>query len=125
MTCVSSSCPKPRHKSARCRCRGNFLYDAETGRINLIDFGAAREYPAPFVGDYLEMVRACADRDRESLIARSTSLGFLTGVQPWLFAVGLEKRTGGAMESGERPLLQQLRSPHRCGSHVRELCRMP
>ena len=56
------------------------MYDAGEGRINLIDFGAAREYPAAFVGDYLEMVRACADRDRHTLIERSTSLGFLTGV---------------------------------------------
>ena len=31
------------------------------------------------MGDYLEMVRACADRDRAEVIARSTSLGFLTG----------------------------------------------
>lgn len=65
--------------SCCCGCRGNFLYDEAEGRINLIDFGAARHYPAPFVGDYLEMVRACADRDRDSLIARSISLGFLTG----------------------------------------------
>ena len=55
------------------------MYDAGEGHINLIDFGAAREYPASFVGDYLEMVRACADRDRDTLITRSTSLGFLTG----------------------------------------------
>jgi aarF domain-containing kinase len=25
---------------------GNFLYDTATGTLNLIDFGAAREYPA-------------------------------------------------------------------------------
>ena len=61
------------------RCRGNFLYDEATGRINLLDFGAAREYPAAFVGDYLEMVVGCANRDREQVILRSTSLGFLTG----------------------------------------------
>ena len=39
---------------------GNFLYDEETGVMALIDFGAAREFPARFVGDYLRMVRACA-----------------------------------------------------------------
>lgn len=60
--------------------RGNFLYDKATGRINLIDFGAAREYPAAFVGDYLEMVMGCADRNRQQVITRSTSLGFLTGM---------------------------------------------
>lgn len=59
--------------------RGNFLYDEASGRINLIDFGAAKDYPPHFVADYLEMVRACAERDRQQIIDRSTSLGFLTG----------------------------------------------
>lgn len=35
---------------------GNFLYDEETDRIYLIDFGAARDFPKVFVDNYLEMV---------------------------------------------------------------------
>ena len=58
---------------------GNFLYDAQQDRLNLIDFGAAREYPVKFVDDYLRMVRSCALQDREDVILRSTRLGFLTG----------------------------------------------
>ena len=58
---------------------GNFLYDAPTDRLHLIDFGAAREYPPEFVSDYLEMVKACAERDGPGIITKSTSLGFLTG----------------------------------------------
>lgn len=34
----------------------NFLYDETTRLINLIDFGAARDYPKGFVDDYLQMV---------------------------------------------------------------------
>lgn len=34
----------------------NFLFDEATKRINLIDFGAARDYPKRFVDDYLGMV---------------------------------------------------------------------
>nr|KJB41751.1 hypothetical protein B456_007G118500 [Gossypium raimondii] len=34
----------------------NFLYDEATKTINLIDFGAARDYPKRFVDDYLRMV---------------------------------------------------------------------
>lgn len=34
----------------------NFLYDEATKSINLIDFGAARDYPKSFVDDYLRMV---------------------------------------------------------------------
>lgn len=36
-------------------------------------------YPKGFVDDYLRMVRACAERDRDSVIDFSTRLGFLTG----------------------------------------------
>ena len=58
---------------------GNFLYDEAAGKLNLIDFGAAREFPVTFVDDYLSMVKACADKDRDGVIHHSTKLGFLTG----------------------------------------------
>lgn len=35
---------------------GNFLYNEDKKLINLIDFGAARDYPKRFVDDYLRMV---------------------------------------------------------------------
>lgn len=34
----------------------NFLYDEATRTMNLIDFGAARDFPKGFVDDYLRMV---------------------------------------------------------------------
>lgn len=58
---------------------GNFLYDPPTDLIHLIDFGAAKEYPPAFVSDYLEMVKACAEKDGPGIVDKSTSLGFLTG----------------------------------------------
>ncbi|XP_017631498.1 protein ABC transporter 1, mitochondrial isoform X2 [Gossypium arboreum] len=57
----------------------NFLYDETTKTINLIDFGAARDYPKRFVDDYLRMVMACANNDRAAVIEMSQRLGFLTG----------------------------------------------
>jgi len=33
------------------------------------------------VDDYLRMVRACAEKDRDEVILRSTRLGFLTGAR--------------------------------------------
>ncbi|XVF33017.1 hypothetical protein REPUB_Repub17cG0132100 [Reevesia pubescens] len=59
----------------------NFLYDEATKTINLIDFGAARDYPKCFVDDYLRMVMACANNDREAVIEMSQRLGFLTGME--------------------------------------------
>lgn len=57
----------------------NFLYDEATNTINLIDFGAARDYPKRFVDDYLRMVVACANSERDVVIEMSKRLGFLTG----------------------------------------------
>ncbi|CAN1160152.1 Protein ABC transporter 1, mitochondrial [Linum perenne] len=58
---------------------GNFLFEDTTKTINLIDFGAAREYPKHFVDDYLRMVLACANRDKDAVIEMSRRLGFLIG----------------------------------------------
>ncbi|KAK1356720.1 protein ABC transporter 1, mitochondrial [Heracleum sosnowskyi] len=60
---------------------GNFLYDENKRTINLIDFGAARDYPKRFVDDYLRMVLACANKDKETVIEMSQRLGFLTGME--------------------------------------------
>ncbi|KAL6228161.1 hypothetical protein ACLB2K_002115 [Fragaria x ananassa] len=59
----------------------NFLYDEATNTINLIDFGAARDYPKTFVDDYLRMVVACANGDRDTVIEMSKRLGFLAGME--------------------------------------------
>ncbi|TXG63178.1 hypothetical protein EZV62_010172 [Acer yangbiense] len=59
----------------------NFLYDESTKTINLIDFGAARDYPKIFVDNYLRMVFACANGDRDQVIEMSRRLGFLTGME--------------------------------------------
>ncbi|GMJ09255.1 ABC transporter 1 [Hibiscus trionum] len=84
---------------------GNFLFDEATKTINLIDFGAARDYPKRFVDDYLRMVMACANNDREAVIEMSRRLGFLTGMESDVmldahvqagFVVGLPfSKTGG------------------------------
>ncbi|KAJ8748583.1 hypothetical protein K2173_003485 [Erythroxylum novogranatense] len=59
----------------------NFLYEEATKTINLIDFGAARDYPKSFVDNYLRMVVACANSDRDAVIEMSKRLGFLTGME--------------------------------------------
>ncbi|KAK8967337.1 hypothetical protein KSP40_PGU005406 [Platanthera guangdongensis] len=57
----------------------NFLYENQKRMINLIDFGATRDFPQTFVDDYLHMVMACANSDRSAVIEMSRRLGFLTG----------------------------------------------
>lgn len=47
--------------------------------LYLVDFGAARSYSDTFVEAYFDLICACAERDRDGIIAKSTELGFLTG----------------------------------------------
>ena len=79
-------------------------------RLWLIDFGAAREYPKPFVDDYLRMVAACAERDGQQVVNRSVRLGFLTGDESEVmleahteagFAVGTPFGTEGLYDFGQ------------------------
>ncbi len=57
----------------------NFLYQPQTGTVHLIDFGASRDYPKWFVDEYLRMIHACAERQRDAVVAGSIRMGFLTG----------------------------------------------
>jgi aarF domain-containing kinase len=57
----------------------NFLYEAEGDVLHCIDFGASREYEKAFVDEYMRMVAACANQQRDALIDSSIKLGFLTG----------------------------------------------
>ena len=40
----------------------NFLFDPKSGKVQLLDFGASREFSQSFVQTYLQMVMACASR---------------------------------------------------------------
>ncbi|KAI0119904.1 ABC1 family-domain-containing protein [Nemania sp. FL0031] len=57
----------------------NFLYNAATGRLELLDFGASREFPLPFVTQYVALLAAAARQDREAVVEHSQRLGYLTG----------------------------------------------
>jgi aarF domain-containing kinase len=47
--------------------------------LGLLDFGAAKEFPAPFVDDYLRLVWASAQRDEDAIVEASCRMGFFTG----------------------------------------------
>lgn len=57
----------------------NFLFNERTGKIELIDFGATREYSKTFMDDWLCMLRAAISGDREACIHWSEKVGYLTG----------------------------------------------
>lgn len=59
----------------------NFLYNEKTRKIELLDFGAAREYSSEFIENYLAVLRAAVRRDREACRVYSLKLGYLTGLE--------------------------------------------
>ncbi|KFB36233.1 AGAP002906-PA-like protein [Anopheles sinensis] len=59
----------------------NFLYDAPTKQIMLIDFGATRFYKKDFMDDYLRIIIAATKNDRQQILELSRKMGFLTGYE--------------------------------------------
>ena len=57
----------------------NFLYNSETQKLELLDFGAAREYPTKFIEPYIKVLQAAARNDRDACRDLSVELGYLTG----------------------------------------------
>lgn len=57
----------------------NFLYNDDLKKLELLDFGASREYPDEFVRQYLELLQAASRSDKAAVKTLSESLGYLTG----------------------------------------------
>ncbi|XP_051901063.1 atypical kinase COQ8A, mitochondrial-like isoform X2 [Pristis pectinata] len=59
----------------------NFFYDPRTGKVSLLDFGATREFEKEFTDQYIEVIQAAAQQDREGVLNKSIRLKFLTGYE--------------------------------------------
>jgi aarF domain-containing kinase len=57
----------------------NFLYNAETDKLELLDFGASREYPEEFIAKYAKLLAAASRSDKDTVQTLSIQLGYLTG----------------------------------------------
>ncbi|KAF9694967.1 hypothetical protein EKO04_007000 [Ascochyta lentis] len=57
----------------------NFLFNAKANKIELLDFGASREYPDEFVEPYINVLIAASKEDRTAIRDLSLELGYLTG----------------------------------------------
>ncbi|KAL8710931.1 MAG: hypothetical protein Q9220_004530 [cf. Caloplaca sp. 1 TL-2023] len=57
----------------------NFLFNSATSKLELLDFGASRDYPDKFIVPYIEILQAASKNDRETIRERSIQLGYLTG----------------------------------------------
>ncbi|KZP27949.1 ABC1-domain-containing protein [Athelia psychrophila] len=57
----------------------NFLWNPKTRQIELVDFGATREYSKEFMDNWLHLLQAGVAGDRNACIEWSLKLGYLTG----------------------------------------------
>ena len=57
----------------------NFLFNQNTNKLELLDFGASREYPDRFINLYIKVLEAASRKDREACRDLSVQLGYLTG----------------------------------------------
>ncbi len=55
----------------------NYRYQADSGKIVLLDFGATRKFKAGFVNDYKRMMKAFIAGHDERLLAAAEKLGYL------------------------------------------------
>ncbi|KAI5854626.1 ABC1 family-domain-containing protein [Tricharina praecox] len=59
----------------------NFLWNAADKKIELLDFGASREFSADFTALYTSILRAASRKDLSALRTLSVQLGYLTGLE--------------------------------------------
>jgi aarF domain-containing kinase len=59
----------------------NFLYNKQTKKLELLDFGASREYPERFITLYTRVLEAASRKDRKGVEEFSIELGYLTGYE--------------------------------------------
>jgi aarF domain-containing kinase len=57
----------------------NFQYNARTNKLELLDFGASREYPEDFIDKYTRLLLAASKSDKKTIRELSIDLGYLTG----------------------------------------------
>ena len=57
----------------------NFLFNSKTNKIELLDFGASRDFPDKFILPYMRTLLAASRGDRQQVRNLSIELGYLTG----------------------------------------------
>jgi predicted unusual protein kinase regulating ubiquinone biosynthesis (AarF/ABC1/UbiB family) len=55
----------------------NYLYQPDTGRLVLLDFGATQEFGAGFVENYRLITRAVIRGDRQAIAAQAEAIGYV------------------------------------------------
>ena len=54
----------------------NYLYQPDSGRVVLLDFGATMRFPAAFVANYVRITRAVIEGDRDAVAQEAMRIGY-------------------------------------------------
>jgi aarF domain-containing kinase len=57
----------------------SFSYSYDLSQVELVDFGATRSYSSASINNWLRLLLAVAQQDREGCLRWSLKLGYLTG----------------------------------------------
>ncbi len=96
----------------------NYRYDPENGDLILLDFGAAREIPAPLTAAYGALLRAGLDGDRDAVRAAAieigvfgvdTAAGHQAEVMEMFDLAFTPLRAGGIFDFGDSGIALELR----------------
>ncbi len=60
----------------------NYLFQPDTGRLVLLDFGATQEFPVDFVERFRRITRAIVARDRATIAEQAVAIGYLAEDAP-------------------------------------------
>ena len=97
----------------------NFLYDAPSNQLNLIDFGATIEYDKEFIDNYIEVIHAAATGDEAKCLEWSVATGFLSGGERTIMqrahvravmALGKPFATDDKFDFGEQDVIEEVKS---------------
>jgi len=67
----------------------NYLFDPDSGRLVLLDFGSALEFPTEFVESYKRICRGMIAQDRQEIRRAAVAIGYLSGNESEGLANGL------------------------------------
>eukprot|EP00127_Corallochytrium_limacisporum_P004876 Clim_evm20s191 gene=Clim_evmTU20s191 len=59
----------------------NFLYERDSGNLNLLDFGATHSYGEEFISTYYDIIDAAVKQNPEKILDASVHIGFLNGLE--------------------------------------------
>ena len=60
----------------------NYLFDPETGRLMLLDFGSTQQFEPEFVACYKRICRGMLAEDRDAICEAAIDIGYLSGDEP-------------------------------------------